>query len=436
VIGGAVAGATMAEALAKAGAKVVVFEQNHRPYGKIEDGLPRWHRALRHKEYAAIDAKLSHPNISVVPCTRIGEHIEFQSLMQSWGFSAVVLACGAWRDRPFPVEGAADYVGRGLLYQNPFIYWFNHFEESDYDGPAYSVVDDAVVVGGGLASIDVAKALTLETTVQALAKRGIRTDIETLEHAGIPKLLAQHGLSWPELGLRGATVYYRRRVQDMPLVEAPVDADETRLRKVEEARARIVAKATEKFCFQVAPLHQPVGFLGQEGQLVGLKFLRTRIDENGRAVPTDEAVERRTALVVSSVGSVPAPIPGLPMRGELFDFSDRTLGRFDGMPGVFSVGNAVTGKGNIVVSRRHSIEVATTLIESYLCLSDAQGSRADHSEAAAELAAAIEAEARAQPLTPTKLSALMARVHERQREVGYKDYPAWMSMHAPIDVDA
>ena len=39
-----------------------------------------------------------------------------------------------------------------------------------------------------------------------------------------------------------------------------------------------------------------------------------------------------------------------------------------GYDNVFSTGNVVTGKGNIVASRKHSIEVATFLLERYLGL--------------------------------------------------------------------
>ena len=105
-----------------------MIEQNPRPYGKIEDGLPRWHVALRRKEYETIGEKLSRPNVDFVPLTSIGRDVGFRELTRDWGFSAVVLACGAWRDRPLPVEGADAYVGRGLIYQNPFIIWFNHAE--------------------------------------------------------------------------------------------------------------------------------------------------------------------------------------------------------------------------------------------------------------------------------------------------------------------
>ncbi len=173
VIGGATAGAEIAGKLAARGVAVVVFEQNPRPYGKIEDGLPRWHVQLRRKEYEVISGKLAQPDVHFVPLTAIGRDIDFTELVNDWGFTGVVLACGAWRDRPLPVEGADRYVGKGLIYQNPFIVWFNHANEAGYTGERYEPQDGALVVGGGLASIDVVKALMLETARAALAKRGI-----------------------------------------------------------------------------------------------------------------------------------------------------------------------------------------------------------------------------------------------------------------------
>ncbi|NRA10176.1 MAG: NAD-binding protein, partial [Myxococcales bacterium] len=106
VIGGAVAGAEVASCLAERGIEVAVFEQNPRPYGKIEDGLPRWHVALREKEYQSVGERLSREGVHFVPNTGIGRDIPFRALVEEWGFSGVVLACGAWRDRPLPIEGA------------------------------------------------------------------------------------------------------------------------------------------------------------------------------------------------------------------------------------------------------------------------------------------------------------------------------------------
>src|ERR1019366_1767905 len=51
VVGAATAGSEIARILADRGALVIVFEQNLRPYGKIEDGLPRWHVKQRKDEY-------------------------------------------------------------------------------------------------------------------------------------------------------------------------------------------------------------------------------------------------------------------------------------------------------------------------------------------------------------------------------------------------
>ena len=119
VIGGATAGAEVASRLAERGVHVTVFEQNPRPFGKIEDGLPRWHTKLREKEYERITQALTHPLIHVLPNTSIGSDIAFKSLLDEWQFSAVVLANGAWRDRPLSVSSGPKpetLIGKGFEY--------------------------------------------------------------------------------------------------------------------------------------------------------------------------------------------------------------------------------------------------------------------------------------------------------------------------------
>ena len=101
VIGGATAGSEVARRLAERGILVAVFEQNARPYGKIEDGLPRWHRRLRDKEYESVHQKLSHSLIHYVPNTKIGRDVDFKTLVGSWGFTCVVLANGPLRTARF-----------------------------------------------------------------------------------------------------------------------------------------------------------------------------------------------------------------------------------------------------------------------------------------------------------------------------------------------
>jgi len=435
VIGAATSGAEIAARLAERGVEVTVFEQNPRPYGKIEDGLPRWHVALRRKEYETVVSKLAHPSIHYVPETKIGRDLAFDALANEWGFTAVVLASGAWRDRPLPIEGAGAWVGRGLVYQNPFIIWFNHADDATYEGPTFEPADDAIVVGGGLASIDVIKVLMLETTRAKLAERGIGVDMVELEVKGIPKVLASHGLVFEELGLAGATLYYRRRTEDMPVVEIPEGADETRREKIAASRAKLLAKAMDKYQFRFEPLAAPEDLIVEGDRLAGLVFRRTRI-EGGRVVLTDERFEARGRCIYSSIGSIPEPMPGIPMKGELYDFSDWDLGRLADYPSVFSVGNIVTGKGNIVASRKHAAHVAEEVIEQFLGLGDDghEGEEAllePERERAQATADAIAGELQCQaPIEAGVLESIRKRVAQRQAEVGYEgDLGAWLTRH-------
>ncbi len=440
VVGGATAGAETASLLAERGAIVVVFEQNARPYGKIEDGLPRWHVKLRQKEYDTVNQKLDHPNVHFVPLTKVSRDVDFRTLATEWGFTAVILALGAWRDRPLPLAGADAYVGRGLIYQNPLIYWFNHFTEPDYHGPHYQVADGAIVVGGGLASIDVLKILQIETVRQALERRGIHEEILHIEHAGVPAVLAAHGLSWETLGLQGATLFYRRRLEDMPLMEMPPEADAARQEKVAATRRRILEKAMEKYCFRGQPQRLPAGLLVEGERLVGLQFQQTQVVQ-GCVTPVEGAFEDVYApLVISSIGSIPVPIPGIPQRGEAYDFSDPELGRMAGYETVFGTGNVVTGKGNILASRAHSAQVATHLLEDFLGLGQEghDGEEVLLDTLASTVHDAVERLATwvgtRPPLEAAHVETILRRVRARQEAVGYGgSYREWIARVAPAD---
>jgi NADPH-dependent glutamate synthase beta subunit-like oxidoreductase len=414
IVGGATAGAEAARIFSENGILTVVFDQNPRPYGNIEDGLPRWHLGLRRKEYDLIDGKIEREHVHFVPCTKLGRDLELGELTSEWGFHAVVLANGAWRDRPVGVEGADAFVGKGLVYQNPFIYWFNHYTEAQYKGEQYDILDGTIVLGGGLASIDVAKVLQLELTLRALQARGIEEDLVEMEVRGIPATLKRHGLTWEDLGLKGITIYYRRQVENMPLVEEPENATEQVRAKIAKSRRRTLEKAMSKYLFRLEPLHLTAGLLVEGDRLVGLRFVRTRVVD-GKAVPTDQTVEVRAPMVISSIGSVPERLPGIAMRGELYDFTDWDLGRLEAYPNLFSAGNVVTGQGNIVASRKHARYVASEVVEGYVRL-------ADHVK-------------RLPPIPPEQRDEILNRVRTHQDRVGYEgDYQSWIQKVTPPDL--
>jgi ferredoxin--NADP+ reductase len=438
VVGGATAGSEIARILAERGALVIVFEQNPRPYGKIEDGLPRWHVKQRHDEYEEINRRLDHPNIEYVPLTRMGRELDFDELRTSWGLSGIVLTHGAWKDRAFPVEGADQFIDRGLVYQNKLIYWFNHYLEKNYDGPRYELSPGAIVVGGGLASIDVVKVLQIEMTLAALKARGVVGDMIALEREGIEPVLNASGLKYNDLGVAPCKLYYRRRVLDMPLSDIPPDAPAKRAEALRQARAKILDKAQRKFLFEFQELRAPSGVIAENGVVEGVIFSRTEVADGQVRIVQEAAESARAKMTISSIGSIPEPIPGIAQKGEVYTYVDQKIGLLtDGPTAVFAAGNVLTGKGNIKDSLDSGTEIGTRVAEAYLGLSGeelkiAEGARKDAAVSGEKIATALNARDK---IAPEQVASLLRRVRDRQRAVGYEgNYRAWLAKVTPPDL--
>jgi len=440
VVGGAISGSVAAEILADRGIRVAVIEQNKRPYGKIEDGLPRWHVEQRKQEYGRIDARLKKPGVYFVPSTKLGRDLEFNDFCNNWGFSAVILANGAWRDRDLGVAGAQEFVDKGLIYQNPFIYWYNHKNEKDYTGPRYETPDEAIVVGGGLASIDVVKVLQIDNYERAMKARGIPTDMHELEK-GIPAACKAHGVDPESLGVKGCLLIYRRREQDMPMAQPPDNATPDQIAKTEMVRQKMLRLARDRYLFRVQDRRLTTGLVVENGRVVGLRVAETKIEgRKADPIPGSEH-ELRAPLVISSIGSVPEILPGVAMKGEYYTFTDEDLPRYSGADRVFGVGNVVTGQGNIRVSLIHSQKVTKQLIDDFMSGSN-RGGTAAASAATAETRAAGQAQAVHQTLetipalSPDRIAALEQRIRARQERVGYtSDYDSWIAKVTPPDLE-
>lgn len=425
VIGGAVSGSVAAEILAEAGMEVAVIEQNERPYGKIEDGLPRWHVHQRKKEYERIDNRLGRPDIHFIPSTKLGKDISFGELVEDWGVSAVLLANGAWRDRPLRLEGAEEHLGKGIEYQNPFIYWFNHKHETDYGGPQIEVPDGAIIFGGGLASIDVVKVCQLELYGRALRERGLEVDVIEMEKKGIPAICEKHGIDPKDLGIEGCLVLYRRRLQDMPLAQPVPNATPEQMEKTFATRAKLLGLAQQKYLFRIQDKTLPQELIIKDGRVKGVKVVRTEVDgRKATPIPGTEG-EFETDLIISSIGSIPEPIEGIRMQGEVFAFKDWDLGVYDEEHGVFGVGNVVTGQGNIRASLLHAQKVTEYLKENYFA--GALG--------AAGAETVQQHLEKREPLPVEKVTELRNRVKRLQRKAGYDgDYTTWIQKVTPADL--
>ena len=360
IIGGAVSGSTAVKKLTDEGIRCVVVEQNRMPYGKIEDGLPRWHEKQRISEYFKIDDIISNDLVDFVPLTRIGEDISFEEIY-NMGWSCIYFANGAWKDRSFPIKEIEQFDN--FYYQNPFVYWFNHYHESSYNGPKVDIKDDAIVIGGGLASIDVCKITQLELVRQKVESKIENFDIIEMEHKGIPKYLEQYDLKYEDLGIKGTTLVYRRNVENMPLTTIPEDAAPEMVEKRKLARRKILNNTLDKFLFKVAECTQPVGLSYEDNMLNGIEVIENEIIDGKLIAKENSNKILHGNTFISSIGSLPEPIQGIPMNGSTYNIIDEDSGKFDELDKVHGMGNAITGKGNIKASRVSAKNVGDLTID-------------------------------------------------------------------------
>ncbi|HWE06236.1 MAG TPA: hypothetical protein VG274_05975, partial [Rhizomicrobium sp.] len=243
-----------------------------------------------------------------------------------------------------------------------------------------------------------------------------------------------------DLGVAPCTLFYRRRVLDMPLSDIAPDAPPKRAEAMRQARIKILDKARRKFLFDFHERSVPTGLIVENGRLTGIQMSRTEVaDGKVRTLPdTREPVHG--ALTVSSIGSIPEPIPGIPQRGEVYEYADQQTGLLiEGDTAIYAAGNVLTGKGNIKDSLESGTAIGTHVAEQYLGLAD-DGGRLALTEGAREnahieglrIAGGIMAR---EPLPPGRAAEIMRRVSDRQKKVGYDgDYRTWIAKVTPLDL--
>lgn len=366
IIGGSISGSEAAYLLASHNFKIVVFEMNSLPYGKIEDGLPNWHINLRNRQMKSIDSNLNHPNITYVPNIKVGTDFDFSDLLNEWKFSAVILANGAWQDRKLPIYEVEKVNKDLLIYQNPFIYWFNHKHEHGYNGEQIHLKNKIVVIGGGLASLDVVKAVMIEKLGAKLKEKyGEIISPFEIENKGVAHFLETFNESLESLKIEKVRLLYRRGEENMPL-KSPNDESEYEIEKAKETSLRMLSKYKEKFMFEVLPHTVPVGVKEENNELKGMYCVKTELEGTKVAIIKNSEFILECDQIISSIGSTPEVINGLPYeRGSLKMKGD---GQYEvyGFENVFAIGNAVTGRGNIQESKQHGKKMTSKIISEHL----------------------------------------------------------------------
>jgi NADPH-dependent glutamate synthase beta subunit-like oxidoreductase len=439
IFGGAVAGSEAAAILAERGIYTVVFDQHALPYGKIETGLPKWHDKLRDQEEKKINQKLKHPNVFFVPLVKLGRDISFEEITQEWGFSAVLLATGAWSDRRLPLENIDNYLYKGFYYQNPFVAWFNQAHDPNYQGPHIDIRDNAIVVGGGLASFDVLKILMIETTRLALEKKGHSVDILTLEKKGIAKILDSLNIKFEDLNLKGCTLYYRRRIIDMPLNSLPENPTKRDYEIAFRVREKIFQNMQNKYLFKMEECRTPVDIILKRDKIAGLKFRKTKVNNGNLSEIKNSDYEVNSPLIISAIGSIPEPIKGIPYENSVFKLIDEETGQIEGYDHVFALGNAVTGRGNIKESQLHGRRVSEKVMDEFLAWNedDYQEVFDKQNKNVNEKVNLIGKHLQTKNLLATeKITEIMSRIKSLQKRNNFKgNYDTWIKKHLPIRIE-
>jgi hypothetical protein len=327
------------------------------------------------------------------------------------------------------LPGIDDYINKGLVYQNPFIYWFNHMHEPGFDHNTYQIVDGIGIIGGGLASLDVAKVIMFDLVEKGLRKRGIEVDLFALDRS-IAKVLDEKGLTLDELSIKGCTLFYRRRIKDMPLSPGTPSTPEE-IAKAEAVREKILNNYQSKYLFNMAANHMPIDSMIENGRLVGLKFQETVV-KDGKVKPVEGTEkEIRFPYVISSIGSIPDLVPGIAACSQTYDIEDELFCRICGHSNVFALGNAVTGRGNIKESMDHGREISQNVIEGYLPGADGEADE----QVRARIAHAfngISQEIKDHEVSPDQYDQILAKVQAYQARVGYSnEYQSWIDKHLP-----
>jgi hypothetical protein len=202
--------------------------------------------------------------------------------------------------------------------------------------------------------------------------------------------------------------------------------------KAHHVRQKILSNAQQKYLFHFEECCKPVEKFVENGRLAGLVFQKTRIVDNRvESIPGSE-FKVYSPLTISSIGSIPEPVRGIPATGELYRIPDPDTGKLEGYENVFGLGNVVTGKGNIRDSELHARKIVHHIMDHiFYC-------RAEHIEDdRMEDDASAQAElARKGMLNQEQMQSIINRIKELQRKAGYDgNYQRWIERHRPVRLE-
>jgi NADPH-dependent glutamate synthase beta subunit-like oxidoreductase len=245
-------------------------------------------------------------------------------------------------------------------------------------------------------------------------------------------------LTLEDLGLKGATLFYRRRSIDMPLSSVDVEGPE-QLAKAQNVRQKILDNYQRKYLFHFQPCWSPVDKIIENDRLAAVTFQKNEIIDGKVVAIPGKTKTFKAPLFISSIGSVPEKIEGIPSRGQVFDIREEDACQLVGFENVFALGNAVTGRGNIIESQKHGREIAMEIMDDKLHWQEEdyqswlRGTESGIQQQVNAIADHIE---RQQFMPKKVVESILEKTNALQNKVGYDgNYSAWIAKHLPIRLE-
>jgi ferredoxin/flavodoxin---NADP+ reductase len=312
VVGSGPAGFYAAGALlgADRAIEVDMIERLPTPWGLVRLGVAPDHPKIKSVS-RAFERIAAQPGFRFLGNVEIGRDLTHADLLAL--YDAVVYAVGAQTDRRMDIPGE-DLPGSWPA--TAFVAWYNghpDFQDVEFDLSH----ERAVVIGNGNVAVDVARMLAL--TPDELAPTDT-TDaaIEAFTNAGVREIVmvgrrgpAQAAFTTPELielgELAGADVVVD--ADDLEGAEATDTNSERNLETLREYAQRVPEGKPKRLVLRF--FRSPVRILGDE-KVEAIELVRNELDENKRAVATDETETLACGIVFRSVGYRGVPIEGVP----------------------------------------------------------------------------------------------------------------------------
>ena len=341
VVGGGVAGLTVAHDLAQIGYKVTVFEAHSEPGGMLMVGVPvfRLPRDLVRHEIQAILSL----GVDLRCNSKLGRDFSIASL-RAEGFKAIFLGMGLQKGRKLPLPGA----------ELPGVYDGMDFLRAFNEGKALPLGRGVVVIGGGNVAYDVARSAL--RPVEAMKRGEALAEMERGEQVAYDVARAALRMS----GDKEVHVVCLESREEMPADEVEV---------IEGAEEGII-------------LHNRRGprvVIDQDGKAAGLRTIKCTsvFDAEGRFNPAFDETDVEDILadsVIFAIGqtsdlSFLAPEDGVETNRGLIKVNPETYQTT--APDIFACGDVAHGP-RLFIDAIASAQIAARSMHDYL-----RGTRTD-----------------------------------------------------------